>query len=106
MISWGVYYNKVVGDVLANQWKNSTTWWGVKEGMIDLKGFNAVVPDDVKALVEERKKGVVDGSAPIWKGPLKDNTGKEQLTKDQVADDGFLHGIKFYVEGVEGKIPG
>ncbi len=106
VISWGVYYNKVVGDVLANQWKNSTTWWGVKEGMIDLKGFNAVVPDDVKALVEERKKGVVDGSAPIWKGPLKDNTGKEQLTKDQVADDGFLHGIKFYVEGVEGKIPG
>jgi simple sugar transport system substrate-binding protein len=49
---------------------------------------------------------VVDGSAPIWKGPLKDNTGKEQLAKDQVADDGFLHGIKFYVEGVEGTIPG
>lgn len=75
VISWGVYYNKVVGDVLANQWKNGTTWWGVKEGMIDLKGFNAVVPDDVKALVEERKKGIADGSAPIWKGPLKDNTG-------------------------------
>jgi simple sugar transport system substrate-binding protein len=65
-----------------------------------------VEPDDVKALVAERKKGVVDGSAPIWKGPLKDNTGKEQLAKDQVADDGFLHGIKFYVEGVEGTIPG
>ncbi|MGC7532321.1 BMP family ABC transporter substrate-binding protein, partial [Pandoraea pneumonica] len=41
-----------------------------------------------------------------WKGPLKDNTGKEVLPADKVADDGFLHGIKFYVEGVEGKIPG
>ncbi|MFP3752926.1 MULTISPECIES: BMP family ABC transporter substrate-binding protein [Cupriavidus] len=106
VITWGVYYNKVVEDVLNKQWKNSTTWWGLKEGMIDLKGFNAVVPDDVKALVEERKKGVIDGTAPIWKGPLKDNAGKEQLAKDQVADDKFLHDIKFYVEGVEGNVPG
>jgi simple sugar transport system substrate-binding protein len=106
VISWGVYYNKVVEDVLNNQWKPNTTWWGLKEGMIDLKGFNTVVPDDVKALVEERKKGVIDGTAPIWKGPLKDNAGKEQLTKDQVADDNFLHNIKFYVEGVEGNVPG
>ncbi|KWR89739.1 BMP family ABC transporter substrate-binding protein [Cupriavidus sp. IDO] len=105
-ISWGVYYNKVVEDVLNNQWKNNTTWWGLKEGMIDLKDFNPVVTEEAKKLVEERRKGVIDGTAPIWKGPIKDNTGKEQLAKDQVADDGFLHGIKFYVEGVEGKIPG
>ncbi|WP_354682844.1 BMP family ABC transporter substrate-binding protein [Cupriavidus necator] len=106
VITWGVYYNKVVEDVLNKQWKNGTTWWGLKEGMIDLKAFNAAVPEDVKKLVEERKKGIADGSAPIWKGPIKDNTGKEQLAKDQVADDKFLHGVKFYVEGVEGKIPG
>ena len=60
----------------------------------------------MKSLVEERKKGIVDGSAPIWKGPIKDNAGKEVLGKDAVADDGFLHGIKFYVEGVDGKVPG
>ena len=106
VISWGVYYNKVVEDVLNNQWKNSTIWWGLKEGMIDLKGFNAVVPEDVKALVEERKKGIVDGSAPIWKGPIKDNAGKEQVAGGAVADDAFLHNVKFYVEGVEGNVPG
>lgn len=106
VIDWGVYYNKIVGEVLDNQWKTNTTWWGLKENMIDLKGFNGDVPEDVKALVAERKKGIVDGTAPIWKGPIKDNTGKEQLASDKVADDGFLHGVKFYVEGVEGKIPG
>ena len=103
---WGVYYNKVVEDVLNNKWKPETVWWGLKEGAIDLGAYNAVVPEDVKALVETRNKGIIDGSAPIWKGPLKDNTGKEVLPADKVADDGFLHGIKFYVEGVEGKIPG
>lgn len=106
VISWGVYYNKVVGDVLSGQWTNGTTWWGLKENMIDLTGFNADVPEDVKALVAERRRGIVEGSAPIWKGPIKDNTGKEQLAAGQVADDKFLHGIKFYVEGVEGQIPG
>lgn len=106
MNKWGVYYTKVVGDVLENKWKPETAWWGLKEGAIDLGAYNAVVPEDVKALVETRKKGIIDGSAPIWKGPLKDNTGKEVLPADKVADDGFLHGIKFYVEGVEGKIPG
>ncbi len=106
MNKWGVYYTKVVGDVLENKWKPETIWWGLKEGMIDLGAYNAVVPEDVKALIETKKKGIIDGSAPIWKGPLKDNTGKEVLPADKVADDGFLHGIKFYVEGVEGKIPG
>ena len=106
MNKWGVYYTKVVGDVLDNKWKPETIWWGLKEGMIDLGAYNAVVPEDVKALVETKKKGIIDGSAPIWKGPLKDNTGKEVLPADKVADDGFLHGIKFYVEGVDGKIPG
>lgn len=103
---WGVYYTKVVDDVLNNKWKPETVWWGLKEGAIDLGAYNAVVPEDVKTLVETRKKGIIDGSAPIWKGPIKDNTGKEVLPADKVADDGFLHGIKFYVEGVEGKIPG
>jgi simple sugar transport system substrate-binding protein len=37
---------------------------------------------------------------------LIDNTGKEILKKDEVADDKFLSGIKFYVKGVEGKVPG
>jgi len=103
---WGVYYTKVIGDVLENKWKPETVWWGLKEGAIDLGAYNTVVPEDVKTLVETRKKGIIDGSAPIWKGPLKDNTGKEVLPADKVADDGFLHGIKFYVDGVEGKIPG
>jgi simple sugar transport system substrate-binding protein len=92
--------------VLDGSWKSSTTWLGLKENGIDLGGFNPELPADVKALVEERKKGIADGSAPIWKGPIKDNTGKEQVAKDAVADDGFLHGVKFYVEGVEGKVPG
>lgn len=64
------------------------------------------MPADTKARVEEVKKGLADGSFVIWKGPIVDNTGKEQIAKDKVADDAFLGGLGFYVKGVEGKIPG
>lgn len=105
-IDWSVYYNKRVGEVLEGKWKSDTTWWGLKENMIDLKAFNATLSDEVKKLIAERRQGVIDGTAPIWKGPIKDNTGKEVLGKDAVADDKFLHEVKFYVEGVDGKVPG
>jgi simple sugar transport system substrate-binding protein len=64
------------------------------------------VPADTKAKVAEVKKGLADGTFAIWKGPLIDNTGKEVLKKDEVADDKFLSGVNFYVKGVEGKVPG
>jgi simple sugar transport system substrate-binding protein len=35
-----------------------------------------------------------------------DNTGKEQVAAGVKADDAFLGGIKFYVKGVEGQVPG
>ncbi|MDB5766266.1 MAG: ABC-type transporter, periplasmic component [Collimonas fungivorans] len=106
MINWSVYYNKRVGEVLDGTWKTGSSWLGLKEDGIDLGAFNPDLPADIKTLVAERKKAIIDGSAPIWKGPVVDNTGKEVVAKDAVADDAFLHGIKFYVQGVEGKVPG
>ncbi|MEG0675419.1 MAG: BMP family ABC transporter substrate-binding protein, partial [Comamonas sp.] len=39
-------------------------------------------------------------------GPIKNNAGKEVLESGKVADDGFLRGINFYVNGIEGSVPG
>jgi len=108
IINWGPYYIKTTKDVLDGTWKTSQEkiWWGVKEGAIDLVSVSDKVPADLKEKVEKVKAGLKDGSYVIWKGPVTDNTGKEQLPKDKVADDGWLGGIKFYVKGVEGKVPG
>jgi basic membrane protein A and related proteins len=105
VINWGPYYKKAVGDALNGTWSTGSAWWGVKEGAIDMVSMAEDVPADVKAKVETVKAGLKDGSFAIWKGPLKDQAGKEVLAKDAVADDAFLGGIKFYVKGVEGKVP-
>ena len=107
VINWAPYYIKATKDALDGKWAgDSATWWGVKEGAIDMVSIAEDVPADTKAKVEEIKKGLKEGTFSIWKGPIMDNTGKEVLAKDVVADDKFLGGVKFYVKGVEGKVPG
>ncbi len=107
IINWGPYYIKATREALDGKWTGGTSsWWGVKEGAIDIVGIADDVPADIKARVEEIKKGLKEGSFAIWKGPILGQDGKEILKKDEIADDKFLGGVNFYVKGVEGKVPG
>jgi simple sugar transport system substrate-binding protein len=106
VINWTPYYIKATKDALEGTWATGQSWWGVKEGAIDIVSIAEDVPAETKAKIDEVKAGLKDGSFVIWKGPITDNTGKVQLKKDEVADDKFLGGLGFYVKGVEGKIPG
>ncbi len=105
-INWAPYYIKSTQEVLDGKWTTGQAWWGVKEGAIDVVSIAEDVPAETKTKIEAVKAGLKDGSFAIWKGPIVDNTGKEQIAKDVVADDKFLSGLGFYVKGVEGKIPG
>jgi simple sugar transport system substrate-binding protein len=106
VINWAPYYIKATKDVLEGKWATGKAWWGVKEGAIDFVSVAEDVPAEAKKKLDEVKAGLKDGSFVIWKGPITDNTGKVQVEKDKTADDEFLGGIKFYVKGVEGKVPG
>ncbi len=106
VINWGPYYVKAVGEALEGKWSTGSSWWGVKEGAIEMVNVAADVPEDIKKRIAEINAGLKDGSFAIWKGPIVDQSGKEMLAKDVVADDKYLGGVMFYVKGVEGKIPG
>ncbi len=106
VINWAPYYIKTTRDALDGKWAgNQRSWWGVKEGAIDIVSINDKVPADTKEKVAKVKAGLADGSFVIWKGPILGQDGKPVLKKDEVADDKFLGGISFYVKGVEGKVP-
>ena len=106
VIDWTPYYTTVVEDTLAGKWQGGSYWWGVKEGAMDLVKIADDVPQEIKDRVAKARAGLKDGSFAVWTGPVKDNTGKEVLPAGQVADEGFLKGINFYVNGIEGKVPG
>lgn len=108
VVNWTPYYSTSIQAALDGSWTAGAgkhSWWGVKEGAIDLVALNSAVPAEVKARVDKVRAGLKDGSFVIWKGPMLGQDGKEVLAKDQVADDKFLQGIKFYVQGVDGQLP-
>ena len=107
IINWAPYYKKATQDALAGTWSGGGgSWWGVKEGAIDIVSISDKVPAEIKAKVETVKAGLKDGSFVIWKGPIVGNDGKEMVAAGTNADDKFMGGINFFVKGVEGKVPG
>ena len=106
IINWAPYYIKATKDALDGKWATGSVWWGVKENAIDMVSLAADVPADAKAKVDEVKAGLKAGTFHPWTGPIVDQSGKELIAKGVVADDKFLSGVKFYVKGVEGKVPG
>ena len=105
VIDWSPYYKKAVKDVLDGTWKVEQTWWGVKEHAIDVVAISDKVPAPLKDKLAQVKQGLADGTFAIWKGPVVDQGGKEVVAAGQTATDDFLHGINFYVKGVQGKLP-
>lgn len=106
VINWEPYYTQVIEQTLAGQWQSGDFWWGVKEGAMDLVKVPDSVPAEIRSKVETVKAGLKDGSFAVWTGPISNNQGQELLAAGVVADDAFLRGMNFYVQGVEGKVPG
>ncbi|HEU4727120.1 MAG TPA: BMP family ABC transporter substrate-binding protein [Kofleriaceae bacterium] len=105
VIDWSPYYKKAVKDVLEGTWRVEQTWWGVRQGAIDVVAVSDQVPAAIKDKLAQVKSGLADGSFAIWNGPIADQDGKERVAAGQVASDDFLHQINFYVKGVAGKLP-
>jgi basic membrane protein A and related proteins len=105
VIHWAPYYQQAVQEQLEGAWKTGQTWWGVKQGAIELASISDQVPAATRAKVAEVTAGLKAGSFAIWKGPVTDQSGKQRLEAGSVADDAFLLKIDFYVKGVEGQLP-
>ncbi len=102
--NWAPFYTQTVEQVRDGTWKSASVWWGMKEGMVDLAPFGAMVPEDVRARVNAKKAAIIDGSAPLFAGPVKDQGGNVQVPEGKVATDEELLNMKYFVQGVVGTL--
>lgn len=98
---WGVYYIDRIQKALDGSWESSDTWWGLKEGILEMTPYNSRIPAEIQAAADATKAGIIDGSAPVFTGPITDNSGAERLAAGGVLGDGDLQGMDWYVEGVQ-----
>ena len=102
---WAPYYIDRVQAVIDGTWESDNTWAGIGDGMVGIGEITGPVPDDVKAEAMKLKDDIASGAYHPFTGPLNKQDGSAWLAAGEVADDGTLAGMNFYVEGVTGDIP-
>jgi len=77
---------------------------GFKEGYVKMSPYGAPVSAETKKKADEAKAKFVQGTMVIYRGPLKDNVGKEVIPAnvDQTQTDIALEKMSYLVEGVKG----
>ncbi|PID49325.1 MAG: BMP family ABC transporter substrate-binding protein [Proteobacteria bacterium] len=102
---WDDFYENQVQQVMDDDWKPGQLWGGIKDNMIDLAPFNAVVPDTVIERVNTAKKAIAAGELHPFAGPVLDQEGVERVAEGAVMSDEDLLKMDYYVKGVQGKLP-
>lgn len=103
--NWGPYYTKTVQAVIDGTWKSESYMGSMADGMVDLAPLGKSVPDDVKSLVEQKKKAILEGSLNVFAGPLKDQSGAVKVEEGKTLQLDEILGMNWLVQGVEGTIP-
>ncbi len=101
---WGPYYIERIQKVMDGTWEQSDVWGGMKEGHVVMAPYTNM-PDDVKALAEETEAKIKSGEFNPYTGPINKQDGTPWLAEGEVAEDGVLLGLNFYVEGVDDQLP-
>ncbi|MFZ0725386.1 MAG: BMP family ABC transporter substrate-binding protein [Desulfobacterales bacterium] len=102
--NWAPFYIQTVEQVRQGTWQSESIWWGMKEGIVDLAPFGPMVPEDVQQKVLAEKAAIVSGTAPLFAGPVTDQSGKIQVPAGRMATDEELLSMKYFVKGVIGTL--
>ena len=103
--NWSPYYIDRVQAVMDNNWTSGDYFGHMKDDVVQMAPFTNM-PTKVKAFAQEIKDGITNGKYFAFTGPIKDNTGKLQLKDGEIASDGHLNSMMYYVEGIDATVPG
>ncbi|MCV0378028.1 BMP family ABC transporter substrate-binding protein [Nitratireductor sp.] len=101
---WGPYYIERVQAVMDGSWEQQDVWGGMKDGHVVMAPYTNM-PDDVKAAAEAVEAKIRDEGFNPFTGPVYKQDGSLWLEEGEVAPDGDVLSINFYVKGVDDQLP-
>ena len=104
--NWLTAYKTVIDAAKSGKPHPNFIRGGLKEGYVKMSAYGSMVTDAAKKNADDIKSRMVAGSFDIFKGPLKDNKGKEVIPAGKALKqtDLTLEGMNYLVEGVVGSI--
>ncbi|MBY6201326.1 BMP family ABC transporter substrate-binding protein [Maritalea mobilis] len=103
--NWAPYYIARVEAAMNGTWESMDTWDGIGPGMVEIGEMTDAIPEEVRASATEMMEAIAAGEYHPFTGPINRQDGTAWLAEGEVADDGTLAGMDFYVEGLTGEIP-
>jgi len=103
--NWLTAYTMHVKDAMEGKPMKNFLRGGLKEGFVKMSAYGKAVPDAAKKKADGVKTQMMKGDYVLFKGPLKDNTGKEVIPAgiSLKQTDPVLEQMNYLVEGVIGK---
>ncbi|WP_349366993.1 MAG: BMP family ABC transporter substrate-binding protein [Nitratireductor rhodophyticola] len=101
---WGPYYIERVQAVMDGTWEQQDVWGGMKDGHVVMAPYTNM-PDDVKAAAEAIEAQIKDEGFNPFTGPVYKQDGTLWLEEGQVAPDGEVLSMNFYIKGIDDKLP-
>jgi simple sugar transport system substrate-binding protein len=104
--SWLTPYTLHVKDLIAGKPLNNFLRGGLKEGFVKMSAYGTAAPAAGRTKADGIKAAMIKGDYVIFKGPLKDNTGKTAIDAgvSLKQQDVVLEGMNYLVAGVVGQI--
>ncbi|MDG4717368.1 MULTISPECIES: BMP family ABC transporter substrate-binding protein [Thalassospira] len=102
--NWDKYYVARAKAVADGTWTSTDTWGGIDSGMVDMAPYTNM-PDDVKALAEATEAKIASGEFHPFTGPIYDQAGELRVKEGELADDGMLLGMDWYIKGIDAELP-
>ncbi|MCK6404179.1 MAG: BMP family ABC transporter substrate-binding protein [Sphaerotilus natans subsp. sulfidivorans] len=103
--NWVTAYTQIIEAAKAGKPHPNFVRGGLKEGFVKTSPYGAMVPEGARKAADGVKAAMVAGKFDIFKGELKDNTGKVVIPKGKAykQTDVELESMNYLVEGVIGK---
>ncbi|WFE75568.1 BMP family ABC transporter substrate-binding protein [Roseinatronobacter sp. S2] len=102
---WAPYYAERVQAVIDGTWEAGDVWHGIVDGMVGFAPMSDLIPEDVRAEAEGMIEAIAAGEYHPFTGPINKQDGTPWLADGEIASDGDLLTMDFYVEGITSEIP-
>jgi basic membrane protein A len=103
--NWAPYYIDRIQARMDGTWESTNSWNGIAQNEVTFAPFNDRIPAEVQDEANAMIEAIRTGEYHPFTGPLNRQDGTAWLADGEVADDGTLGGMHFYVEGITGEIP-
>ncbi len=101
---WSDYYVERIQAVIDGTWESAAVWGGLDSGMVKMAPFTNMA-DDIAEMAAETTEAIKSGELHPFAGPIHNQAGELVVAEGETLSDEDIHGMNWYVQGIDDRLP-